>query len=68
MPAPIRHEAARHDPEEPVVPAHARAPPGAQRDGELLPQQQVLHQERTPASECCEHDATRSDTPSNTAA
>src|SRR5687768_16039449 len=38
MPAPVGDEASRHDPEHPVVPAHAGPPPGAQRDGELLTQ------------------------------
>jgi hypothetical protein len=57
MPAPVGHEASRHDPAEPVVPAHTGTPAGVQRDGELLPREQVLHQERMPASECGEHDA-----------
>ena len=39
------------------MPAHAGAPPGAQRDGELLPQEQVLLHQGLPASECGAHDA-----------
>ena len=33
------------------MPAHAGTPTGAQRDGELLPQEQVLHHEGLPAPE-----------------
>ena len=48
MVAPVGDEASRHDPEQPVVPPHVGAPPGAQRDAELLPQEHVLHHEGLP--------------------
>jgi hypothetical protein len=57
MPPPVSDEASRHDPEEPVVPAHAGAPTGPQRDSEMLPQQQVFHDEGLPAPECDEPSA-----------
>jgi hypothetical protein len=51
VPAPIGTQPPSDDPEEPVVPAHARTPMGAQGDGELLPQEQVLFQESAAGSE-----------------
>jgi hypothetical protein len=57
MAPPVGDETPRRDPEEPVVPTHAGTPTGAQRDGELLPQEQVLQQEGVPAPECGAHDA-----------
>ena len=39
------------------MPAQAGTPTGAQRDGEVLPQEQILFHERAVASECGEHDA-----------
>jgi hypothetical protein len=47
----VGDQATRHDPEKPVVPAQAGTSLGAQRDGELLPQEQILRQERVAASE-----------------
>jgi hypothetical protein len=49
VPAPIGNQPPNNDPEEPVVPAHVTPPPAAQRDGELLPQEHVLHHEGLPA-------------------
>ena len=40
------------------MPAHAGTPTGAQGDGELLPQQQVLQQERPAAAERCTQKST----------
>ena len=51
MPPPVGDQAARHDPEEPVVLAHVGTPLAAQRDGELLSQEQVLQQQRMAAPE-----------------
>jgi hypothetical protein len=48
---PVGDEALRHNPEKSVVPAHAGTPMGAQRDGELLPQEHVLQPQRTVAAE-----------------
>jgi len=45
----VGDEASRHDPEEAIGPVYAGTPTGAQRDGELLPQEQVLHHEGLPA-------------------
>jgi hypothetical protein len=45
----VRHipaDAPDHDPKEPIAPAAPRGRPGAQRDGRLLPEEQVLHQGR----------------------
>jgi len=56
MAAPISAEAARHDPEEAVVPAQAGPSAGAQRGRELLPQKQVLHCGRVAAPDRREHD------------
>ena len=43
--------ALHHNPEQPVVPAYAGPPTGAQRHRELLPQEQVLQQQRAAITE-----------------
>ncbi len=57
MPAPVGAQALHHDPEQPVVPAHAGPPTGAQRHRELLPQEQVLQQQRAAITERPAEDA-----------
>jgi hypothetical protein len=56
MAAPVGDEVSRYDPEEAVVPVHVGPPAGAQRDGELLPQEQALHHEGLPVPESGEPD------------
>ncbi len=46
VPAPVGAQAPHHNPEEPVVPNYTGPPTGAQRHRDLLPQEQVLQQQR----------------------
>ena len=55
--APVGAQALHHDSEQPVVPAHAGPPTGAQRHRELLPQEQVLQQQRAAITERPAEDA-----------
>ena len=57
MRAPVRAQAPHHNPEEPVVPSYAGPPPAAQRDGELLAQEQILQEQRAAAAERPAEDA-----------
>jgi hypothetical protein len=57
VPAPVGTQALHHDPEQPVVPAHAGPPTGVQRHRDLLPQEQVLQQQRAAITERPAEDA-----------
>jgi hypothetical protein len=57
MATPVGDETSRHDPEEPVPPLNSWVQTSAQGHRELLPHEQVLNQERVPASECGAHGA-----------
>jgi hypothetical protein len=57
MPAPVGAQAAGHHPEHLVAPPEPRAGPGAEGDGQLLPEEQVLQHERVPVVEQHAHGA-----------
>ena len=63
VPAPLGADAPDHDPEEPIAPAEPRARPGGQRDGQVLPEEQVLHQERVAVVEQHAQDAQQQPAP-----
>jgi hypothetical protein len=49
--APVDADAPDRDPDQPIASAEPRARAGAQRDGQLLPEEQVLEREVTPRSQ-----------------
>jgi len=51
VPAPGGADSPGHRPEQPVAAPEPRARAGAEGHGQLLPEEQVLHQERVPVAE-----------------